>query len=79
MRSVSLTVHTREGVAAAKAKGKGKGKLKGKQPKLSPLQSLELRRMFDTGDYSISDLSNVFKVSQPTINRALARQQTAKR
>lgn len=38
-----------------------KGKLKGKQPKSSPMQSLELRRMYDTGDYSISDLLDVFK------------------
>jgi hypothetical protein len=30
--------------------------------------------MCDTGDYSISDLSDVFKVSRPTIYRTLARQ-----
>ncbi len=51
-----------------------KARLKGKQPKLSPIQSRELRRMYDTGDYSISDLSDVFKVSRPTIYRTLARQ-----
>lgn len=53
---------------------KAKGKLKGKKPKLSPMQSRELRRMYDTGDYSISDLWDVFKVSRPTIYRTLARQ-----
>lgn len=42
-----IRLRTREGMAVAKAKGK----LKGKQPKLSPIQSKELRRMFDTGDY----------------------------
>ena len=65
-----IRMRTREGMAVAKAKGK----LKGKQPKLSPMQSRELRRMYDTGDYSISDLSDVFKVSRPTIYRTLARQ-----
>ena len=49
----------------------------GKQPKLSPLQSKELRRQFDTGDYSISDLLDVFMVSRPTIYRTLTRQPAA--
>ena len=53
---------------------KAKGKLKGKKPKPSPMQSKELRRMFDTGHYSISDLSDVFNVSRPAIYRTLARQ-----
>lgn len=68
-----IRLRTREGMAVAKAKGK----LKGKQPKLSPMQSKELRRMYDTGDYSISDLSDVFNVSRPTIYRTLARQPAA--
>jgi predicted DNA-binding protein YlxM (UPF0122 family) len=33
--------------------------------------------MYDTGDYSISDLSDVFKVSRPTIYRTVVRQQSA--
>lgn len=65
-----IRLRTREGMAVARAKGK----LKGKKPKLSPMQSKELRRMYDTGDYSISDLGDVFKVSRPTIYRTLARQ-----
>jgi DNA invertase Pin-like site-specific DNA recombinase len=68
-----IRMRTREGMAVAKAKGK----LKGKQPKLSPMQSRELRRMYDTGDYSISNLSDVFKVSRPPIYRTLARHQCA--
>jgi hypothetical protein len=64
---------TREGMAVAKAKGK----LKGKQPKLSPMQNRELRRMYDTGDHPSSDLSDVFRVSRPTIYRTLARQRSA--
>ena len=68
-----IRLRTREGMAVARAKGK----LKGKKPKLSPMQSKELRRMYDTGNYSISDLSNVFKVSRATIYRTLARQPAA--
>jgi DNA invertase Pin-like site-specific DNA recombinase len=65
-----IRLRTREGMAVARAKGK----LKGKKHKLSPMQSKELRRMYDTGDYSISDLGDVFQVSRPTIYRTLARQ-----
>jgi len=65
-----IRMRTREGMAMARAKGK----LRGKQPKLSPKQSRELRRMYDTGDYSISDLAEVFTVSRPTIYRTLKRQ-----
>jgi DNA invertase Pin-like site-specific DNA recombinase len=67
-----IRLRTREGMAVARAKGK----LKGKKPKLSPMQSKELRRMYDTGDYSISDLGDLFQVSRPTIYRTLARQPT---
>jgi len=65
-----IRLRTREGMAVARAKGK----LKGKKPKLSPMQHKEQRRMYDTGDYSISDLGDLFQVSRPTIYRALARQ-----
>jgi DNA invertase Pin-like site-specific DNA recombinase len=65
-----IRLRTREGMAVARAKGK----LKGKKPKLSSMQSKKLRRMYDTGDYSISDLGDLFQVSRPTIYRTLARQ-----
>ena len=45
------------------AVARARGKLKGKQPKLSDRQQKELRRMHDTGDYSISDLAELFSVS----------------
>lgn len=64
-----IRLRTREGMAVARAKGK----LRGKQPKLSLKQSRELRRMYDTGTYSISDLADVFAVSRPTIYRTLKR------
>ena len=64
-----IRLRTREGMAVARAKGK----LRGKQPKLSDRQQRELRRMHDTGDYSISDLAELFSVSRPTVYRTLVR------
>ncbi len=52
---------------------RAKGKLRGKQPKLSGKQQKELRRMYDLGDYSISDLAEIFSVSRPTVYRTLKR------
>ena len=64
-----IRMRTREGMAVARAKGK----LRGKQPKLSVKQARELRRMYDTGEYSVSDLAEVFAVSRATIYRTLGR------
>lgn len=62
---------TREGMAVARAKGK----LRGKQPKLSERQQKELVRMRNTGEYSISDLAELFSVSRPTVYRTISRQE----
>ena len=64
-----IRMRTREGMAVARAKGK----LKGKKPKLSDRRQAELRRMYDTGGYSISDLAELFDVSRPTVYRVLQR------
>jgi DNA invertase Pin-like site-specific DNA recombinase len=64
-----IRMRTREGMKIARAKGK----LRGKKPKLSDRQQRELRRMYDTGEYSISDLAEVFSVSRPTVYRTLKR------
>ena len=53
---------------------RSRGKPRGKQPKLSDKQQKELRRMHDTGEYSISDLAELFSMSQPPVYRTLARQ-----
>lgn len=68
-----IRMRTREGMAVARAKGK----LRGKKPKLSERQHQELRRMYDTGEYSISDLAEVFSISRPTVYRTLDRQAAA--
>ena len=65
-----IRLRTREGMAVARSRGK----LRGKKPKLSDRQQKELRRMYDTGDYSISDLAELFSISRPTVYRTLARQ-----
>lgn len=54
-----------------------RGKLRGKRPKLSDRQQKELRRMHDTGEYSINDLAELFTVSRPTVYRTLGRQRPA--
>ena len=62
-----IRLRTREGMAIARARGK----LRGKKPKLSDRQQKELRRMYDTGAYSISDLAELFSISRPTVYRTL--------
>lgn len=68
-----IRMWTREGMAVARSKGK----LRGQKPKLSDRQQKELRRMYDTGDYSISDIAEVFSISRPTVYRTLGRQPAA--
>ncbi|WP_298800342.1 recombinase family protein [uncultured Pseudonocardia sp.] len=65
-----LRMRTREGMAIARAKGR----LRGRAPKLSAGQQAELRRMHATGEYSISDLAELFSISRPTVYRTLAAQ-----
>lgn len=64
-----IRMRTREGMAVARAKGN----LRGKKPKLTGKQQTELRRMHGTGDYSVSDLAELFSISRPTVYRTLER------
>lgn len=65
-----IRLRTREGMAVARAKGR----LRGKKPKLSDRQQRELWRMHGTGEYSISELAEVFSISRQTVYRTLTRQ-----
>ncbi len=65
-----IKLRTREGMAIVRAKGK----LREKKPKLSDRQQKELRRMYDTGDDSISDLAELLSISRPIVYRTLSRQ-----
>ena len=60
---------TREGMAIAKSNGK----LRGKQPTLSTAQQNALVRMKASGDYTVVELAELFKVSRPTVYRVLER------
>ena len=64
-----IRLRTREGMKIARAKGR----LRGKQPKLSDKQQKELVRMHGTGQYTISDLAELFSISRPTVYRTLLR------
>jgi DNA invertase Pin-like site-specific DNA recombinase len=64
-----IRLRTREGMNIARAKGR----LRGKQPKLSDKQQKELGRMHGTGQYTISDLAELFSISRPTVYRTLLR------
>jgi len=64
-----IRLRTREGMKIARAKGR----LRGKQPKLSDKQQKELSRMHGTGQYTISDLAELFSISRPTVYRTLLR------
>lgn len=64
-----IRMRTKEGMAVARAKGK----LRGKQPKLTDKQQKELKRMYESKNYSIGDLAEVFSVSRATIYRTLER------
>ena len=63
-----LRMRTREGMAVARAKGR----LKGRKPKLATKQQTEMRRMHGTGDYTITDLAELFNISRPTVYCTLA-------
>lgn len=64
-----IRMRTREGMAVTRAQGR----LKGRKPMLTPKQQRELKRMHETGEYTISDLSELFSVSRPTVYRTLNR------
>ena len=60
---------TREGMAIARQNGK----LRGKQSRLKPAQDREIRRMHDSGDYTVAAIAALFSVSRPTVYRSLDR------
>jgi DNA invertase Pin-like site-specific DNA recombinase len=60
---------TREGMDIARQNGR----LRGKQPTLKPAQDREIRRMHDSGDYTVAGIADMFRVSRPTVYRSLER------
>jgi hypothetical protein len=66
-----IRLRTREGMKVAKAKGR----LRGKQPKLSPIQEAHLVKLYRAGEHTIGDLEELFAVTQSTVYRAIQRDQ----
>lgn len=60
---------TREGMAEAKRNGK----LRGKPPRFTERQDAEIRRQYDSGEYTIGEIAELFSASRPTIYRSLDR------
>jgi DNA invertase Pin-like site-specific DNA recombinase len=64
---------TREGMRVAKAKGH----LRGKQPKLNPRQEAHLAGLLRSGEFTTSEVGDLFGVARTTVYRALARSKNA--
>jgi len=65
-----IRLRTREGMQVAKAKGR----LRGKQPKLNARQETHLVALFNAGEHSIGELSELFGVARSTVYRAVERE-----
>ena len=66
-----IKMRTREGMRVAKARGR----LRGKPPKLNPRQEAHLLALHRAGDYSGSELADLFGVARSTVYRAIQRDQ----
>jgi DNA invertase Pin-like site-specific DNA recombinase len=64
-----IRARTREGMKVAKAKGR----LRGKQPKLSPMQEAHLVALYHAGEHTVSELEELFSVTRSTVYRAVRR------
>jgi DNA invertase Pin-like site-specific DNA recombinase len=64
-----MRARTREGMAVARAKGR----LRGRRPKLSPVQEKHLVELHRAGSHSVAELVELFKVGRATVYRALER------
>lgn len=64
-----ISTRTKEGMAVARAKGH----LKGKQPKLSATQRKLLFDVQDQGEYTQTEIAELFNVSRATVYRELQR------
>ncbi len=64
-----IRARTREGMEVARAKGR----LRGKQPKLSPMQEAHLVKLYRGGAHTVSELEELFGVTRSTVYRAVRR------
>lgn len=68
-----ISMRTKEGMAVARAKGH----LKGKQPKLSTTQRKLLFDVQDRGEYTQTEIAELFNVSRATVYREPQRRRVA--
>jgi DNA invertase Pin-like site-specific DNA recombinase len=61
-----ISTRTREGLAVAKTKGR----LKGKPPKLTPVQEAHLVQLIHAGEHTGAELAELFGVARSTVYRA---------
>jgi DNA invertase Pin-like site-specific DNA recombinase len=66
-----IRARTRDGMKVAKAKGR----LRGKQPKLSPMQEAHLVGLYRAGEHTVSELEELFGVTRSTAYRTVRRRQ----
>jgi DNA invertase Pin-like site-specific DNA recombinase len=64
-----IRTRTREGMKVARAKGR----LRGKQPKLSPMQEAHLVKLYRAGAHTVSELEELFGITRSTVYRAVRR------
>lgn len=64
-----LSQRTREGLVIARQRGR----LKGRSPKLKPSQEKHLVKLYDAGDHTITELTELFGISRATVFRAVQR------
>lgn len=60
---------TREGMAIARSRGR----LKGKKPKLSPVQERHLVGLIESGDHTTSEVARLMGISRASVYRAVER------
>ena len=68
-----IRARTREGMATAKVRGK----LKGRKPKLSPVQERHMVALHRAGDHTVAELVELFGVGRATVYQALERHPAA--
>ena len=68
-----IRLRTKEGMRVAKAKGR----LRGRRPKLNARQEAHLVSLIAAGQHSTAEVADLFRVSRPTVYRALQRRRSA--
>ncbi|MGP9783390.1 recombinase family protein [Glutamicibacter sp. AOP12-B1-11] len=69
-----ISMLTREGMKVAQANGR----LRGKQPKLTAKQEAHLLELHDAGEYTMTEMAELFSISRSTIYRGVERGQRKK-